>query len=125
MIDNIKYISTIITGQLPHLLDKIDIILIASITLMGFMITSLSILKMIIPNTIENTPTLKSDILKMFKYSIFLLLVSSLLATIAFFFCKYTNIMQYVALLSFVLFLLSIYYIYNSIKVIFLLEDNN
>jgi len=116
-------ILQIITAQLPHLLEKIDIVLISSITLMGFMVASLSILKMIIPKNINNSKSLKVEIFNMFKYAIWLLIASSILATIAFFFNS-IEIMQYIALLSFVVFLVSLGFIYKSVDIIFTLENS-
>lgn len=115
----------IIQNQLPHLLEKIDIILVSSITLMGFMIASLSILKIVIPKNIEKSKTLKDDILKQFKYSIYLLIFSAILSTIAFFFNVGIPYMKYVAFISFIVFIFSIYFIYSSIKIIFLLEEDS
>lgn len=113
----------VITAQLPHLLEKIDIVLISSITLMGFMVASLSILKMIIPKNVNNSKSLKIEIFNMFKYAIWLLIASSILATIAFFFNS-IEIMQYVALLSFIVFLVSLGFIYKSVNIIFTLENS-
>jgi len=113
----------IITEQLPHLLDKIDIVLISSITLMGFMVASLSILKMIMPKNVNNSKSLKKEIFNMFKYSIWLLIASSILATIAFFFNS-IEIMQYIALASFIIFLVSLGFIYKSVDIIFTLENS-
>ena len=116
-------ILKIIGEQLPHLLSKIDIVLVSSITLMGFMVASLSILKIIIPKNIDDSKSLKIEIFDMFKYSILLLIFSSILATIAFFFNS-IQIMEYIALASFVIFLISIIFVYKSVDIIFTLENS-
>jgi len=110
-----------IKQYLCHLLEKIDIIFIADITLMGFMIASLSILKLVIPKDLENENTLKTDILNVFKYAIWLLMASTFFSIIAFFF-NIHEFVEYVALLSFVLFLFALYFIYKSVSIIFILE---
>ena len=109
---------------LPHLLDKIDIILMSAITLMGFMIASLTILKIVIPKHFNEISTLKDDIYKVFEYAIMLLILSALFSIIAFFFNGFKP-MEYVALIAFMLFISSLYYIYKSVNIIFMLEDNN
>ncbi len=110
-----------IKDYLPHLLEKIDIIFIADITLMGFMIAALSILKLVIPRELDEEQSLKIDILNIFKRALLLLLGSTFFSIIAFFFCI-EEVMEYVALLSFILFLLALYYIYKSVSIIFTLE---
>lgn len=110
-----------ITKYLPHLLEKIDIIFIADITLMGFMIAALSILKLVIPKEIDDENSLKLDILNVFKYALWSLFISTVLSIIAFFF-SLESFMQYLALLSFIAFLIALIFIYKSISIIFTLE---
>lgn len=110
-----------IKEYLPHLLEKIDIIFIADITLMGFMIAALSILKLVIPKDLEEEHTLKIDILNVFKYALWFLLSSTVFSIIAFFF-YIEEFMQYFALFSFVLFLIALLFIYKSVSIIFTLE---
>ena len=110
-----------IKEYLPHLLEKIDIIFMADITLMGFMIAALSILKLVIPKDLEEEHTLKIDILNIFKYALWFLLASTVFSIIAFFFYK-EEFMQYFALVSFILFLISLLFIYKSVSIIFTLE---
>ena len=106
-----------------HLIDKIDIILIASITLLGFMVTSLSIFKMIILNKkIPNS--LYKDIISLFKISIYLLLASTILSTLGFLFIKCLYIAFFMSIFSFLLFFISLFIVYKIVKIIFILEEN-
>lgn len=112
----------IILCQLPHLLEKIDIVLTAAITLMGFMIAALAILKVILPKPIEELSGLKKDIFNVFRKAISFLIGSSILATIAFFFNELES-MEYMALASFIVFIISLVYVYKAVDIIFILED--
>lgn len=118
------FINTYLINSLPHLLDKIDIILMASVTLMGFMIAALAILKVVIPIHFNETQTLKNDIYNVFYSSIKLHIGSTVLSIIAFFFNSF-SIMEFVALVAFILFLISLFYVYKSVSIIFLLERNS
>jgi len=106
-----------------HLIEKIDIVLMASVTLLGFMVTALSIFKMIIINKkIPNT--LYIDIIKLFKISIYLLLSSTILSALGFLFVKNFYIAFVLSILSFILFSISLYFVYKIVKIIFILEEN-
>ena len=108
--------------MIDHLHCHIDIVLMASVTLLGFMIASLSILKIVVPANITKERYLYSDILKWFKVAIYMLMIAMLLSTISFFF-NAVDWMRYVSTLSYVVFLISIYPIVKSVRIIFLLEE--
>ncbi len=119
-----EFLKVYILDNLPHLLTKIDIILMASITLMGFMIAALAILKVVIPIHFNESKTLKNDIYNVFFRSIKLLIISTILSIIAFFFNSF-ELMKYISLIAFIIFLTSLIYVYKSVSIIFLLEKDS
>lgn len=117
------FLKKYLIDNLPHLLDKIDIILMSSITLMGFIIAALAILKVVIPVHFNESKTLKNDIYNVFFTTIKLLIITSFLSIIAFFFNSF-KLMESVSFIALLTFLISLVYVYKSVSIIFLLEKD-
>ena len=105
-----------------HLHDKIDITLIASVTLLGFMIASLAILKSVMPTQVIETSTLYDDIINIFKQALHYLFLSTFLASIGFFLYDFSWV-KYISLVAYLAFCLALYYVYSSTKIIFMLDQ--
>jgi len=105
-----------------HLHDKVDITLIASVTLLGFMIASLAILKSIMPVQVVETKTLYQDITNIFRKALKYLFLSTFLSAIGFLLYDFSLVM-YISSSSYLAFLLALYYVYSSTTVIFMLDQ--
>jgi len=105
-----------------HLHDKIDITLIASVTLLGFMIASLAILKSVMPTQVIETTTLYADIINIFKKALNYLFLATFLSAIGFFLYDFPWV-KYISLVAYLAFCLALYYVYSSTKVIFMLDQ--
>ncbi len=105
-----------------HLHDKIDITLIASVTLLGFMIASLAILKSVMPTQVIETSTLYEDIINIFKKALHYLFLSTFLSAIGFFLYDFSWV-KYISFAAYLAFCLALYYVYSSTKVIFMLDQ--
>jgi hypothetical protein len=119
-----KWMSYLEIGMkiIEHLHQHIDIILMDSVTMLGFMIASLSILKMVIPLSVEKTKSLYADIIKWFKWSIYLLIGSTVISTLSFFLMD-VPYMEYCSLIAYIVFAVSIFFIIKSVNIIFVLEE--
>jgi hypothetical protein len=115
-INNGLYIVT------EHLHNKIDITLVASVTLLGFMIASLAILKSVMPIQVIETSTLYTDIINIFKKALNYLFLATFLSAIGFFLYDFLWI-KYISLVAYLAFCLALYYVYSSTKIIFMLDQ--
>jgi hypothetical protein len=112
-----EFLDTYFFCSIKLLLEKIDIILMASITLIGFMIASVSILQNVIPSHFKERGSLIKDIYNEFFISIRILIYTSVISLIAFLF-RHIDIMEWLGLVSFLLLLLGLYYIYRSVNIL-------
>ena len=108
---------------IQHLHDKVDITLIAAITLLGFMIASLAILKSVMPIQIVEVSTLYNDVITIFKKALNYLFITIFLSIIGFFLYDIPYI-KYISFVAYIAFIISLYYVYKSTTIIFIIDKN-
>ncbi len=107
---------------LKALVDKIDVILGASLTLAGFLITALTIIITIMPNYAENS--LKQEFFNDFKIAIRFSLICALFAFLCLVLKRQESVSYILAFIDGVLFLITLWTTYKSVKSLFFIAEN-